>query len=341
MNDVTSSGLQRNAHIDSTKGALILLVVFGHMLEVFVRDPLYRAIYSAIYLFHMPLFVMTSGMFSRARLGDKDYAGILTRLVIPLILFQCLYLAPLTIGSGHAGMLTLRPYWILWFLLSLACWKLVLPFFARLPFPVTIAVLLALAAGFVDKIGYALSLSRTFYFLPFFVAGFAYKDRILDLAARHRAALAVLFVALMAVMAYWSLNGLDHSALWGSLGYALAPVLPAFPAGGRLLVLGLSFLGAVGFLAVVRESRMLAYLGTRSLAIYLVHGFVIKGFANVVGRTGVPAAPWLVPVWLLAAVLVAVVLAPLDKWLLRLYEWISAGLSGVAAAVRKRVLTRA
>jgi hypothetical protein len=42
----------------------------------------------------------------------------------------------------------------------------------------------------------------------------------------------------------------------------------------------------------------------------------------------VPAAPWLVPVWLLAAVLVAVVLAPLDKWLLRLYEWISAGLSG-------------
>jgi len=321
--------------IDSAKGALILLVVFGHMLEKFVNDPLYKAIYSAIYVFHMPLFVMISGMFSKPHLGHKDYVGILIRLVVPLILFQLLYAAPGAIRSGHPGAL-LQPYWILWFLLSLIFWKLALPVFVRLPLPLPVSLVLALAAGFSNKIGYALSLSRTFYFFPFFLAGFLYKDRILDLTNRYRGALAASFAGVMAVVLYWSLHGLPYPALWGSMSYTLAPAIPAFPAGGRSLVLLLSFSGAVGFLVMIGPSRILAYLGERSLTIYLLHGFVIKGLGAMVDRAGVQPEPFWIPVELGMTVLVAVVLAPLDRRLLGLYKRMAAVLTGIVGQVRRR-----
>lgn len=323
-NDVNDKGVQRNIRIDSTKGALILLVVFGHLLEVFVRDPLYRAVYSAIYLFHMPLFVMISGMFSKARLGGKDYAGILTRLVIPLILFQFLYLLPAALKSGPSSMLSLQPYWLLWFLLALMFWKLALPRFVQLPFPVALAVILALAAGYSARIGYAFSLSRTLYFFPFFLVGFLYKDWLADFPARHRGALAALFAATLAAVMAWSFNGLPYQALWGSMGYALAPAIQGFPATGRLLVMLLSFVGCIAFLAVVKESRALAYLGTRSMAIYLLHGFAIKAMASLAYRFSIPPEPYLLPAWLGLAAVISLAFAPLDKWLLDVFGRMSA-----------------
>lgn len=323
-NDVNDKGVQRNIRIDSTKGALILLVVFGHLLEVFVRDPLYRAIYSAIYLFHMPLFVMISGMFSRAPLGDRDYAGILTKLVIPLVLFQFLYLLPTAIKSGPSSMLSLQPYWLLWFLLALIIWKLALPGFVQLPYPVALAVILALAAGFSTKIGYAFSLSRTLYFFPFFLVGFLYRDWLAGFPARHRGALAALFAATLAAVMTWSFNGLPYQALWGSMSYALAPVAPEFPATGRLLVLLLSFVSCVAFLAVVNESRALAYLGSRSMAIYLLHGFAIKAMASLAYRFSIRPEPYLLPAWLGLAAAISLAFAPLDKWLLDVFGRMSA-----------------
>ena len=63
------------------------------------------------------------------------------------------------------------PYWLLWYLLSLAGWRLLLPVFARLKRPLTFAVALAVAVGCASEVGYYLSLSRTLVFFPMFVLG--------------------------------------------------------------------------------------------------------------------------------------------------------------------------
>jgi fucose 4-O-acetylase-like acetyltransferase len=70
MNSSTSG---RYGHIDALKGAGILLVVFGHLIEKpSAQSILLQMVYTGIYSFHMPLFVFLSGIFAREVLKSRD-----------------------------------------------------------------------------------------------------------------------------------------------------------------------------------------------------------------------------------------------------------------------------
>ena len=58
--------INRDLTIDSLKGFLILLVIFGHLLGSLkcLENKECQAIWNFIYTFHMPLFVLISGYFS-------------------------------------------------------------------------------------------------------------------------------------------------------------------------------------------------------------------------------------------------------------------------------------
>jgi uncharacterized membrane protein YcfT len=64
-----STPLKRVLWVDAAKGFAIILVVFGHVLGGMMArgwlDPEgpFRQLYNYIYLFHMPLFFMISGLF--------------------------------------------------------------------------------------------------------------------------------------------------------------------------------------------------------------------------------------------------------------------------------------
>lgn len=56
----------RNKSLDSLKFVLIILVVLGHFLEPSrYSNKLSCDLYSVIYAFHMPLFIMLSGYFTK------------------------------------------------------------------------------------------------------------------------------------------------------------------------------------------------------------------------------------------------------------------------------------
>lgn len=309
----------RNGDIDALKGAGILLVVFGHLIEKpSAQSILLQTLYTDIYAFHMPLFVFLSGIFARDTLKSGDYQKIAWTLFFPLVVFQIVYLG--------AGRLTdwysyspLTPYWLLWFIASMIGWRLLLPLFAS-PIGLSVALFGAIFVGYDNAVGYALSAARTIYFLPFFVLGHLYGAQLVALAARHRLAFACLFALAMLVMTVWALNGLDSSALTGSHDYDSAPPFPAYPALGRLLVLVLSLAGVLGFRAVVpRRSAVLAWFGERSLSIYLVHGLIVMVLASS-GVLGSVSYPLLVPVLLGASILVAMAAATLDTPMRRLFS---------------------
>ena len=55
----------RNVYICNLKALLIFLVVFGHFIERDIgTNSAVHALYRGIYLFHIPLFVFTSGFIS-------------------------------------------------------------------------------------------------------------------------------------------------------------------------------------------------------------------------------------------------------------------------------------
>lgn len=317
----------RDTRLDNVKGVLILLVVFGHVLEPFItRSALYLAIYSGIYLFHIPLFVMIAGMHSKASLVAADVKKILTRLLLPLIIFQFLYLGFLGLKHSHEAVSLLQPYWILWFLLSMIFWRLALPLFVRIPLFVAVSFGMALAAGFSDSIGYTLSLSRTLYFFPFFLIGYAYGKRIVAFAAAHRHLLALTFLLTVAGAACWSVMGLPHRALYGSLGYAAVPVIDTMPALGRALLLVLSFACSAGALALFHfPQALLVKLGQRSLSVLVLHGFAVMVLSALVSRLQIAPSVLLLPVLLAISLSIAVAASLFDPWLNRLYEAIGSG----------------
>lgn len=298
-------------HIDALKGAGILLVVLGHLIERPQSDSLLLGmLYTAIYSFHMPLFVFLSGIFARETLKRRDYDKIIWTLFLPLVVFQPIYIS---VGAltGWNSYPPFAPYWILWFIASLIGWRILLPLVAS-PAGLAVAVAGALLAGFDQGVGYALSASRTIYFLPFFVLGHLYGLQLVEMAQKKRVLFACLFAATMLGVTFWWWHGLDPAALTGSHDYDSAPPDAAFPGLGRLLVIVLSVAALLGFAAVVpRRWKALEWLGQRSLSIYLLHGLVVMVFVSS-GAPDLIPHPVLLPVLLVLTVIIAAATAMLD-----------------------------
>jgi len=268
--------------LDNARFMLISLVVTGHLLEQLAdQGPMAAALYRWIYLFHMPAFVLISGAVSKSTLTRRRAFALATSLLLPYVIFQTLYPAwdawLFHTGDWSAGYLT--PYWLLWYLPSLACWRLLLPLFARSKFALPLAVVIALSAGLAPWIGYPLSLSRTLVFFPLFLLGYRLGGQRLqqlgDSRKRKGVALAILIAAAIAA---WFLRDLDPEWLYASAGYADLQVA-AWPGGGiRLALLAASASCALALLALV--PRGATGLGCRSLTAYLMHGFLVRALVG-------------------------------------------------------------
>ena len=171
---------KRNCLFDNLKCLLIFLVVYGHFIENFqsiYASESTRIAYQFIYLFHMPGFVFVSGYF--ARKGDgKIFEKVLLNQIVPLFFFQLVFeIFHYVVFHEFSGKtLDLAPYWILWYLLSLAFWRISFQLLYKIRFLLVISVVFALVAGMVNSIGYPLSVSRTVVLFPFFVLGNIFKE---------------------------------------------------------------------------------------------------------------------------------------------------------------------
>ncbi|HEX5352539.1 MAG TPA: acyltransferase family protein [Rhodanobacteraceae bacterium] len=272
---------ERYPVLDNARFVLIALVVAGHLLEQLVdTGPFAAAAYCWIYLFHMPAFVLISGALSKPTLTRRRAWAIVTRLLLPFVVFQTLYSASdawlFHTGDWSQGYLT--PYWLLWYLMSLACWRLLLPLFARLKFALPLAVAIALAAGVAPWIGYTLSLSRTLVFFPLFLLGYqigARKLQRLGSFSSHRLAAAAILI--VAVIGAWFLRDLDPEWLYDSVGYAALDAAPWSGAAERLALLSASVACALSMIALVSHHANHTGFGKHSLTAYLMHGFLVRG----------------------------------------------------------------
>jgi fucose 4-O-acetylase-like acetyltransferase len=281
------------------------LVVVGHAIEPFIHaDRAAKAGYLAIYMFHMPLFAFVSGLFARTTREPGWVARLVTRLLVPYLIFQALFLVgDATVGTkGSESVFT--PYFVLWFMVSLFVWSLALPFVARARAALPLAFAVALAAGYVGSIGPVLAASRTLVFFPFFLLGHHVGPaRVRAIAGRWRA---IALPALVAVIgaAYAIAPRLDERWLHGNRSY---PVLDAGIAGAaaRVAVFATAILVAIAAMAIVPATRTrFSGLGARTITAYLLHGFVIRG-ASVAGVFDGPDGP----VVSLGAAIIAVLVA--------------------------------
>ncbi|MFL5320294.1 MAG: acyltransferase family protein [Myxococcaceae bacterium] len=267
---------------DNARGVLILLVAMGHALEPKLSgDSLARGLYEGIYLFHIPAFAFLSGHLTQPRFDGKTLKSLASGILAPLLIFQTLYVLfdAYVLGKGFDAHYLTRPYWILWFLLSLFFWRLLLPLLVKTRAPFTVAVVLALGAGFVPAIGYVFSLSRTFVFLPCFVAGYlTTREQLVNAKLRPVAiAVGVALLAVVIALSSGAVPSIDTRLLYGSSDYAaLGQVGLQGPLIRLTLLTAALVLTRAFFLITPNGSSALTRYGVVSLAPFLLHGFFIR-----------------------------------------------------------------
>lgn len=294
----------RDIRLDAAKGILIILVALGHLAGELGGwdDPVLRFLLTGIYMFHMPAFVFLTAITSK----NDNLPLRVGRLVVLLLVMQLAYTIPLTLITGSYPTSILAPYWILWFLLSLICWMILLPFIERFPkISLWGSIAVALVVGYLPFVGGALSLSRTLLFLPFFVAGHTYGKKMLRWTGRVRVTAAVASVlGIVAIAAGLYAMNIDGALFRGSSSYAETGTGPVV----RLGLLLAAAACVVLFLLAVRGSALMARTGRTSLPIYVFHGAFVLAVVAFVNPPALGFGSWatLAACLILAAAIVAI-----------------------------------
>jgi fucose 4-O-acetylase-like acetyltransferase len=263
---------QRDYFFDNAKFILILLVVIGHAIEPLIaKNHFLHSVYLFIYLFHMPLFILIGGYFTKKK---KNLGKLLLKFLIPYLIFELLY-APLFIGQYQ---FLVTPYWVLWFMLSYICWNLMLPLFTKLKHPIILSIIIAIGAGYISSLGLFLSISRTLYFFPFFILGhYLTKQHIEWIFAHVKKAYSIAILSLtFMILLFFDLD-IIQKWLYGVDSYRELGNPEWYAGIYRLGLFGITAILSIAFLSLIpRKKTWYSELGSRTLYVYLLHVFVIK-----------------------------------------------------------------
>ncbi len=331
---------------DNARFLLIVLVVMAHAVSTIRTDSECGfAVYAYIYLFHMPAMIALSGVFSKPVSTPKAVKSTLQLVVVWLIWEGVWALIHLFVEDrAIPDNWLISPAWTLWFLLTLATMRIVLPYIALMRYPLAFSIVLALVAGFTPAIGTEFSASRTLCFLPFFVAGWLAKDRgwlegkwfhwptpaLKAWAWAMLALIAAVFVVVPGFRKEWRLDKWltwrdDYAWLFdhASIGNWAPTEWWATALGGVGVRSGLLLIAAIMTLALLivvsREHSVITVWGARTLYVYLLHAPIIwtlrqTGAVEWMGGFGVPGV-------LLALAVGAVIAVVLSMtWVTRVFR---------------------
>ncbi|EFQ81860.1 acyltransferase [Aeromicrobium marinum DSM 15272] len=271
---------ERVAYLDNARYWVMLLVVIGHCLTDLVVMDSARGVYTWIYAFHMPLFILISGYTARHYVGDlRQIRRLVSTLVVPYLIVELsLQLITRHYDGEPERLMVLSPQWVGWFMAALIIWRLTTPIWRALKYPITVSIVISLASGLIE-IPNALALHKTIAFLPFYVIGLHLDREMFERLAqwRIRVVSAVVLGTTFVASQLWATPELAPWLLW-RIRYA---DLDAGPVEGvlmraALILVGLALTAAALSLVPWGRSWTTAQ-GERTFYCYLLHGFVIIG----------------------------------------------------------------
>jgi fucose 4-O-acetylase-like acetyltransferase len=314
----------RNLSIDNAKFLLITLVVLGHVFEINTGyNVISEKIYTFIYSFHMPAFILISGYF----FSDKDITKFWRRimnLVCLYLVFQILVCGnPLKYSGwnsdgwflidGAKNNLThfYNPAGALWYIVSLIFWRIILhsiPIKFRDKSAKTlllISIFCAILAGYIP-VSKDLSFQRTFAFFPYFIIGFIFRqhngfDRLANIDKRIACGIATIYAIAIALIPHIPLSMLVQFYDYYQFGN---PVI-------SLLVRIISYIWmlpiTLAVLCIMSNWTRFAKYGADSLFFYVYHMFGVGIVRLVMLSNG--ASYGFIPVFLSFVILMIALIA--------------------------------
>lgn len=305
------SSTRRNLSLDVAKGIGMIFVVMGHVMSpIMSGNGVMEAAYQILYVFHMPLFFMLSGLVAPKLIGGDTLSKCelikqrAVRLMIPYFVWAIIYTlmkgllkeqvrfqyaySPWTILIGN------NPDGQLWFLYVLFVLSVVTILFVNrenLKWWCVITVCASIIAPIIpSEIGLpGISLSFSMYQIGFFFIGILLMPKMDAVFGNAKAAMLCVFLWLG-----YSVLLVCNIDVW------FIKTLAAFCA-------CYSILSFSKMLLKTRISKWLAVLGRNSMDIYIIHAPML-----VVGRTVLrrffSGTPWLYVGVLTTAALISALL---------------------------------
>lgn len=173
----------KDIKLSNIKGVLIFLVVFGHVIENYKSEM--NELFLFIYAFHMPLFIVISGYFSKR----SNLKKIINFLLLYSI-FQLMYMMVYFIGGIPSSFDV--PVFHLWYIISMIFWYCIALTISKMNLKKISKIIVFFVLTFIAFISrwyandiestirefyssfytYTLSYQRTITFLPFFLIGY-------------------------------------------------------------------------------------------------------------------------------------------------------------------------
>ncbi len=271
----------RDERIDSLKGVLIALVVFGHsFLYGHPQDMVKMTIANWVYLFHMPFFVFLSGYFTHAD-SQKYWKGVLT-ITESYVIFQIVK----GIMQGYSLYeFLLIPAPMMWYLLALIVWRSIFFFVDKVArskavkWVICISLfLVGLMVGFEDGIGKTMAMSRIIVFAPFFYLGTILQSNDFITSCKEMPKWIAFLIMLSAIALVVFLTPQDYvnvrETVRGASGYGMEKPMVGVMA--RLACYLLAIIMSVSLTSLVSSSKLLGQIGRDSLKYYLFHGILLS-----------------------------------------------------------------
>lgn len=331
--DVAGEPRGRDPWLDNVRLLAAIFILTNHAVgQVIDRSATMPILYLATWPLRVPLFVIVAGYFSSARALSGRRAMQLLRNIL------FVYLTVDFVAMVHRGLSKdiwrwepSFPAFGMWFLLSLFCWRLVLPLLAHLRFLFPVSVLAALGVGFFAGFGPEFSASRTVVYLPVFLLGWRLRQvglrDLLDRRAVRAAAVAVLLG--IGVAAVFLADDVSRRWLGMNRAYRGDLVQQLTEAGIRGLALMVGALGALALIALIPRRRIpvISYLGSGSMYIYILHAMIIQQLMTLGYFRSINSRPELLLMLLGCLALGLLLASPPIRWAFRWlvqprYRWL-------------------
>lgn len=293
---------RRDSYPDNLKLVLIVMVVIGHMADIAIALPAFKSIYLFIYTFHMPVFIFVAGWFNPSPDRGRDIASkAFGYILVGYCLKALTYVLDMLLGkkSEWSFFSESEPPW---FMFAMAAYLLLSYIFRRVrpEYVLCIFVVLACIAGYNEKIGDFLVISRIIVFYPFYMLGIIARKNMhiykktsvsvrLGACVRDKGkgvpliGVRVAAVVWLLMLAYVCTTGLDKFYVYRGLLTGRNPYSPRlrdFGFARRLFCYVISVLtgGAVMALVPKRTIPLVTKTGARTLQIFFWHTLVLRAF---------------------------------------------------------------
>lgn len=278
--------MQRLSYFDNLKCILIVLVVVGHAIDICATGDhrMARAAFIFIYAFHMPLFILISGLFvKKASLDAKKTVqrvvffcvlGFAAKLILQIV--PVLYMHPFKFSLLSDGGLP-------WYMFAMAAFYSLAFLFRNIDSRIVMiaSIILGCFVGYDSRIGDFLYLSRIIVFFPFFWAGVILEPETLESLSKKksfRIVGAFVLVGFAAACIIYTAGMYDYRPLFTGRNSFSEVAIENCSCLNRLIAYAISAVTCFGVMAITPHMKLpvITGAGARSLSIYMFHYVVLQ-----------------------------------------------------------------